>query len=209
MSAADDDGATATDSFFYRADNVAPEAFFHPPDVDEGSNISLSLRGPSDPGSEDTFTFAFDCDGGSYGDFRKSSSANCPTTDNGTRSVKAQIRDDDGGVTEYSDTTTIDNVEPTATFKHPSAAINAGSGGFNLSLIEPSDPGTKDTFEYRFDCGSGAYKNWGASNSVHCSADIPTTLVTRAQIRDDGGVSDEYTKTLEVKKIYSCPFSST
>jgi len=208
--ATDDDGATATDSFFYKADNVAPKAAFHHPDVDEGSDVSLSLRGPSDPGREDTFTYAFDCDRGSYGDFRKSSSANCPTTDNGTRSVKAQIRDDDGGVTKYRDTMTIANVAPTATFKYPSAAINAGSGRFNLSLIEPSDPGTKDTFEYHFDCGSGTYWDWGASNSAHCSADGPGTLVTKAQIRDDdGGVSDEYTKTLQVEKVYSCPFSST
>jgi hypothetical protein len=100
VTATDSHGVTATDTFVYRADNLAPTAAFNHPDVDEGSDLSLSLRGPSDPGREDTFTYAFDCGGSSYGAFRQSNSANCPTNDKGTRSVKAQIMDDDGGVSE-------------------------------------------------------------------------------------------------------------
>src|SRR2546425_11888946 len=88
--------------------------------VDEGSSFHLSLTSPSDPSSVDTaagFEYAFNCgDGSGYGVFGASSSVTCPTSDNGVRSVKAKIRDKDGGVTEYTDSVTVNNVAPTATF---------------------------------------------------------------------------------------------
>src|SRR2546425_9961135 len=88
--------------------------------VDEGSSFHLSLTSPSDPSSVDTaagFEYAFNCgDGSGYGAFGASSSVTCPTSDNGVRSVKAKIRDKDGGVTEDTDSVTVNNVAPTATF---------------------------------------------------------------------------------------------
>jgi hypothetical protein len=207
VTATDSHGATTTDTFIYRADNVTPEATFNPPTVDEGHDVSLSLSDPSDPGREDTFTYAFACDGDGYTDFRRSNNFNCSTNDDGSRSVKAKIRDDDGGVAKYSDAATVTNVAPTAILKSPSVAINEGSGRFNLSLIEPSDPGSKDTLEYRFDCGNGNYGDWGSSNSTYCSVSGDSvTLVVKAQIRDDdGGVSEEYTKSVQVKQPSTPP----
>ncbi len=82
-------------------DNVAPTATFNAPTaVNEGSVINLSLTSPSDPSSVDTtagFTYAFDC-GSGYGAFSGTSTASCPTSDNGSRTVKGKIRDKDGGV---------------------------------------------------------------------------------------------------------------
>jgi hypothetical protein len=86
-----------------------------------------------------------------------------------------------------------------------------GSNGFTVSLSDPFDPGSKDTFEYRFDCGSGTYEDWASSSSAHCSADNgPATLDVRAQIRDDDdGVSKQYTGSVEVKEICSFPIPDT
>ena len=47
--------------------------------------------------------YAFDCgDGSGFGAFGPSSSRSCPTDATGTRSVRAKIRDKDGGVSEYA-----------------------------------------------------------------------------------------------------------
>jgi hypothetical protein len=44
-------------------------------------------------------TYAFDC-GAGYGAFSSSSTATCPTSSTGTRSVGGKVRDDDTGETE-------------------------------------------------------------------------------------------------------------
>src|SRR5207237_6893403 len=100
--------------------NVAPTAAFNAPSsVTEGSPIGLSLTSPFDPSSADTtagFQYAFDCgDGSGYGAFSGTSTASCPTTDNGSRTVKGKIKDKDSGTTEYTASVTINNVAPSAT----------------------------------------------------------------------------------------------
>src|SRR6266567_957336 len=115
----DKDSASGTTTFTITVANVAPTATFNAPaSVDEGSAIHLSLTSPSDPSAADTtagFTYAFDCgDGSGYGAFGGSSTATCPTTDNGTRSVGGTIRDKDAGTTEYTASVTVANVAPTA-----------------------------------------------------------------------------------------------
>lgn len=107
--------ASGTAAFDVTITNVAPTATFNAPtSVDEGSDITLSLNSPQDPGAQDeTYTYAFDCGTGGYGAFGSASTATCPTTDNGERTVKGIIRDSNGGETEYSASVTINNVLPT------------------------------------------------------------------------------------------------
>jgi Endonuclease/Exonuclease/phosphatase family len=97
---------TATSSAVVQVTNVAPTATFSAPArVFAGDPIALALTGPSDPSAADTaagFTYAFDCGTGSFGAFSSTSTASCPTADTGTRSVRGQIRDKDGGVTTYT-----------------------------------------------------------------------------------------------------------
>jgi PKD domain-containing protein len=92
--------------------NVAPTATFNAPSSTfAGYPFTLSLTGPSDPSSADTsagFQYAFDCGNGSgLGAYSSASSASCPTTAVGTRTVHGRIRDKDGDVTEYTATVKV------------------------------------------------------------------------------------------------------
>jgi hypothetical protein len=111
-----DDDTSVIDTATVTVSNVAPTATFIAPAVNEGSNIVLSLTSPYDPSSVDTaagFEYAFDC-GSGYGSWSSTSTASCPTTDYGTRNVKAKIRDQDLAETEYTATVTINDVLPTS-----------------------------------------------------------------------------------------------
>ena len=103
----DKDGDDHSDTFDVVVANVAPTATFNAPtNVDEGSNIALSLSAAIDPSGADTtagFSYAFDCgDGAGYGAFGAASSVSCPTSQDGPRTVGAKIADQDGGETEYT-----------------------------------------------------------------------------------------------------------
>jgi PKD domain-containing protein len=100
----DDGGLTAVGDATVTITNVPPTATFGAPtSADAGIPFMLSLSGASDPSAADTtagFTYAFDC-GDGYGSFGTDASQLCPTTDVGTLSVGAEIRDKDGDITEY------------------------------------------------------------------------------------------------------------
>jgi hypothetical protein len=106
----DNGGLTATGATTVNVTNVAPTATFTAPaSTFAGSPFTLSLSSPSDPSGADTaagFTYAFDC-GSGYGGFGSASSASCPTSDTGSRSVGGKIRDEDGGVSEYRATVSV------------------------------------------------------------------------------------------------------
>ena len=92
--------------------NRAPTATFTAPTaVAAGSPIPLALTGVADPSSADQaagFTYAFDCGGGTgYGSFTPASTASCPTTTAGSRTVQGRVRDKDGGASEYSTSVTV------------------------------------------------------------------------------------------------------
>jgi hypothetical protein len=97
-------GLTATAATTVTVANVAPTATFTvPASADAGFPFALSLTSPQDASAADTtagFSYAFDC-GSGYGEFGSASTASCPTSDVGTRSVGGKIRDKDGDVTQY------------------------------------------------------------------------------------------------------------
>jgi Bacterial Ig-like domain/PKD domain len=106
----DGGGMTAVDTTTVSISNVAPTATFTAPASDfAGFTFPLSLTSPDDASSADVaagFTYAFDC-GDGYGSFSATATASCPTSDTGTLSVGAEIRDKDGGVTEYRATVDV------------------------------------------------------------------------------------------------------
>jgi predicted extracellular nuclease len=101
------DGATATDTAQVTVTNVAPTATFDSPSsATLSSSFTISLSDPVDPASADTFTYAFDC-GDGFGAYGTTASKTCVANTPGTQHVAARIKDDDGGVTTYDATVTV------------------------------------------------------------------------------------------------------
>jgi hypothetical protein len=179
--------------------------------VAEGSAIGLSLTGSSDPSNADTtagFTYAFDC-GGGYGSFGAASTATCSTTDNGTRTVRGQIRDKDGGVSELTKSVTIDNVVPTVTTANQTATEGSAA---TLALGSFSDPGPDNPWSVDVTWGDGSAHYSATAATVgplgsqgHTYADSGTYTVTVRVTDKDGGVG---TSTYSVAVANVAPASS-
>lgn len=98
------------------ATRVAPVATFTAPlGVREGSPIALALANANVPGyiGNAGMTFAFDCgDGAGFGAYAAANATSCATVDNGTRTVRASVRDAEGDWQDYSRTVIIENAAP-------------------------------------------------------------------------------------------------
>ncbi len=202
----DNQGGVGTATTTVVVNNVAPTATFNAPTaVNEGSPINLSLSTPVDVAADlansPGLTYAFDCgDGPGYGAFSTTSSATCPTTDNGTRAVKGKIQDKDGGVTEYNATVTVTNVAPTAIFAASSPIDEGGSS--SLSFTSASDPSSADTsagFGYSFACDGQAasldtnYDDAGTATTATCPFGPKGNYTVAGRIFDkDGGFSTTF-----------------
>src|SRR5207249_3571102 len=206
ITADDGQGGVSTATFGLTVNNIAPTATFNAPaSVNEGSAFSLSLTGPSDPSSADTtagFNYAFDC-GSGYGAYSLTNTASCPTTDNGSRTVKGKIQDKDGGVSEYSTTVTINNVSPTAS---PTATPADEGSAVTVSLTNQSDPSSADNaagFHYAFACdgsslAAATYATSGTSATSTCTFADNGTFTVRGRIIDKDDGFTEYTASTTV-----------
>jgi hypothetical protein len=200
----DKDGGRHDASTVVQVNNVAPSATFsNDGPINEGSSFTLSLTSPTDPSSGDTtagFQYRFDC-GDGYGVYGSSNTATCPTNDNGTRSVKGQIKDKDGGEREYTGSVTVNNAAPSATFSH-SGPVDEGSS-FTISLADASDPSSVDTaagFQYAFNCGSG-YAAYGSATSRSCPTTDNGARAVKGKIKDKDGGEREYTGSVTVNNV--------
>src|SRR5439155_705189 len=104
-----------------------------------------------------------------FGAFSATSSASCPTNDNGSRTVKGQIKDKDGGVRTYTASVVIDNVAPTATFNAPTN-VDEGSP-ISISLTSPADVSSVDTtagFTSLHDALPISFGAFSATSSASC-----------------------------------------
>ncbi len=151
---ASDSVAFNTTSTTVNVVNMAPTATFNAPDsVDEGSSIALSLTNATDPSSVDmgSLTYRFDCGtGAGFGLFTASNTASCPTNDSGTRTVKGQVRDKDGGINEYTRTVTINDITaPLVTGSTPTGKGVARNAPLTATFSEQMNPNTlsKSTFK--------------------------------------------------------------
>ena len=218
LTAADDDAAVTSANATVTVSNVAPTATFSSPAaaVNEGSDVALALTSPYDPSSVDTaagFSYAFDCgDGAGYGDFGSTASATCPTTDNGTRSVKGKIKDKDGGVSEYTSSVTVQNVAPSV-----AASISGNIDCRTNATLTWSftDPGVNDS-------PWAVVVNWGdgttnseftvsAQNAqtsrTHMYATPGTYSVVVTVTDKDGGVgTDDTGNSITVAQAYEVDF---
>jgi len=201
ISGDDGNGGTAEVMFTLTVNNVTPTATFGDDGpVDEGTSFNLSLTSPFDPSSADTtagFNYAFDCgDGGGLGAFGASSTAVCTTDDNALRSVKGQIKDKDGGLTEYSASVTVNNIAPTITaVTGPAAPLAIGDQPIAVGVAW-TDPGTADTHDVTWDWGDASTDDTrlgatSAASETHIYAEPGVYLVTVTVEDDDGGADAE------------------
>jgi hypothetical protein len=204
----DKDGGVSTYTASVSVDNVPPSATFTAPgQVNEGDSFTLSLTSPSDPSSADTaagFTFAFDC-GSGYGSFTGTSSASCPTTDNGTRLVGGKIRDKDGGSREYNATVVVKNVAPSVSGLVDQGASEGTSGSFSLGTF--SDPGADSPWAVDVNWGDGSAHTTftkSAAGSLgsqsHTFADSGSFTVT-VKVTDKDGDSGQTTFKVTVSNV--------
>ncbi|PYO48471.1 MAG: hypothetical protein DMD72_07210 [Gemmatimonadetes bacterium] len=177
--------------------NVAPTATFAPASpINEGTMI-LSLTSVSDAlGDLPTLQYAFDCgDGSGYQPFGSSGSFACSPVDNGVRTVRAKVRDKDGGMSEYTGSVTVLNVAPTITLV--SAPTNGNVGVDYTIQFRFSDPGTTDSpWTYQTTWGDGtktaltATTTQGALITQTHRYSIGSTYTITVRVTDkDGGTS--------------------
>lgn len=206
VSATDALGNAAVATVQVEVRNVAPTAAAHVDagTIDEGGSFHVSLTDIADPSAADRaqLQFAFDC-GEGFGVWGSLPMATCTTDDNGTRSVSAKVRDDDGGENVYAlgPVVTVLNVAPTATFTNDGPV--AEGGAFTLSLVGAHDVSSRDAasgFTYAFDCGGG-YGGTSSSASASCAAPDNAVRAVRATIFDKDGGATEYASTVRVDNV--------
>ncbi len=182
----DKDGGTDEGTFLITVNNVAPTATFNAPaSVDEGAVIALSLTAPVDPSSADTsagFEYAFNC-GSGYGAWSSTSTASCPTTDKGQRSVAGKIKDKDGGVSEYNAAITVIDVPPTSV---SAGGSYTGVAGQQVALTGSAICATVDVCTYAWDLdNNGVYETLGASTTY--TWNTAGNYTVGLQVTDDDG----------------------
>lgn len=153
--------------------NVAPTATFPTPTaVNEGSPFTLSLTNPSDPSPADTqagFQYAFNC-GGGFSNYGSSSSAFCPTTDNGTITVAAKIKDKDGGETPYTATALVSNVAPSVDTAWQITGASQEGSPLTVQTTFSDPAGTHDApYTCAMDFGDGTGPHAGQVSGFTCT----------------------------------------
>ena len=171
--------------------------------VAEGSPATVSFSGQSIPGTSDTFTYSFDWNNDGIYEIVDQVDASAQYTwfDNGLYTVKAKIKDKDGGYNEYTTVVTVDNVPPTAALSN-NGPVHEGSPA-TITVSNQYDPGISDTFTYSFDWNNdGIYE---IVDQIGASAQytwFDNGLYTvKAKIKDKDGGYNEYTTDVSVNNV--------
>jgi hypothetical protein len=204
----DDLNVEGTNTVTVTVSNVAPTATLgNDGPKDEGSLVTVSFSAQYDPGTSDTFTYSFDWDNdGSY-DITDQTAASASHTwydeGTGTYTVKAKIKDNDGGFTEYTTDVTVNNANPTASLGNNGPKYEGSE--VTVSFSGQTDPGTSDTFTYSFDWDNdGTYDDVDqvSASGTHTWYDEGTgTYTVKAKIKDNDGGFTEYTTDVTVSNV--------
>ena len=122
-----DGGATEYSQTVTVVDAPPTATIVAPATVIEGSPIAFSLTGVSDPSSVDqaTLAFAYSCSATGAWQPATDASFSCPTTDNGTVTVRGRVSDKDGGVSEYAQAVDLAGGEPGLRYRYGVALFEA------------------------------------------------------------------------------------
>jgi hypothetical protein len=141
----DGNGGSDTQSTTVTVANRSPTATFGAQTpVDEGTAFTLALSNAQDAAADRPgLQYRFDC-GDGFGSWGAAPQRSCPTEDDGGRSVAAEIRDKDGGVSGYTGSVSVLNVAPAlGPVALPPDPVLVGTPVSVSAAF--TDPGTADT----------------------------------------------------------------
>jgi hypothetical protein len=156
---------------------------------------------------------ALDCGDGrglqSVGTGASGGSLTCAAPNEGLRTVRAQLRDKDGAVTEYTSQVLIQDVAPTVTVLSAPASISEQKL-YTISF-KFTDPGVLDSWSYAVNWGDGtstspiSVSSQSATISASHSYRIDrrggtksTTYLVTIDVSDNGGASGSAQRTVLV-----------
>jgi subtilisin family serine protease/PKD repeat protein len=189
LTVTDGDGGATTVNFRVVVDNVAPSAAINITGLlEEGSPVSLSAL-VSDPGINDTFTYAWDL---GDGNFSSLSNSDHSFLNQGAYNVTLRVTDDDGGSSLATVVLTIANAVPAIAVAGPVFA-DEGAQAFFDGFTADNGSADRLTVTILFGDGSPPVTVDGARgwfNFSHVFADNGEFVVTASVDDGDGGHSE-------------------
>jgi MYXO-CTERM domain-containing protein len=183
--------------------NVAPTitAFPAPAAVNEnsaGANVVLSATA-TDPGPNDTLTYAFDCTSDGTTNFTNTTgTATCVYTGSGNYTATVRVTDGDGGSTFATTQVRVTNLAPAITNV---VGLSVNEGDTTTVTITASDIGG-GALTYRFDFDNdGTYdvqKATGSANWTYATDGVKTVAV---EVCDSNNACDQDSTTLTVSNV--------
>jgi hypothetical protein len=170
--------------------------------VKEGDSVEVAASGEDPEGKELTYEWDLDDDGSFDDSSTQTATFNASSLDGPTtRTIEAEVTDEEGAKATDEATVEVTNAPPTATF-NPFSPVDEGNT-FDLLLDDPSDASEADEtrgFSYAFDCGNG-YGDYGSENKITCSTDDSGKRTVKGTIRDKDGDSTGYTGSVDVNNL--------
>jgi YD repeat-containing protein len=208
----DNSGATATTTITLTVQNRAPTASFTVTPNPAFTNATVTYNASASKDPDGTVTkYEWDLDGnGTYetnGGSKNTATSSYATP--GNRTVGLRITDNSGATATTTQTVTIQNSPPTASFTvSPSPAAVGATVTFDASGSTDSN-GTIAKYEWDLD-GNGTYEtNGGSKNTATSSYPTAKEVVVGLRVTDNEGATATTTRTLTVRGPYNNAISNT
>jgi PKD repeat protein len=209
----DDDGATDVATMTVTVGNRAPSASFDssPASPLTGESVTFTSTSSDPDGSIASQAWDLDNDGEFDDGTAASVSHSFPTS--GTKTVRLRVTDDDGLTDDASETITIGNRAPAASFDFTPATPLSGE---NVTFTSTSSDPDGSIASQAWDLDNDGEFDDGTAASVSHSFPTSGTKTVRLRVTDNEGLTDDATKTVTVGNRapspsfgYSPPFPVT
>ena len=189
LTVVDDAGGSGTDTAAALIANrpPVPAVTLHAPPAEEGALERITVTA-NDPGILDTHTFTVDWDGDGSPEVNLAPGGehSYRYRDDGSVTLLATVRDDDGGVGTAELRVNVSNVAPAPTLTYDGPAV---AGSPILLQAAPGDPGVDDSHRYAFDLdGNSTFEvDTGSDAFISHTFFTEGSHVVRVRATDDSG----------------------